>query len=122
MHAFAHEVGGGSVPGWLNEGLAQYLEGPERPLEAARRRLAGHELFPLERLEGNLAGWSDPEAIARAYAQSLLLVDLIAGQYGEEALRRMVAGCEEERTPAESFEAWTSVPLRFVEELLASDR
>ena len=122
VHAFAYEVGGGSVPGWLNEGLAQYLEGPERPLEAARRRLAGHELFPLERLEGNLAGWSDPEAIARAYAQSLLLVDLIAGQYGEEVLRRMVAGCEEQRTPAESFEAWTSVPLRFVEEFLADGR
>ena len=119
VHVFAHELGGPSVPGWLNEGLAQYLESPERSrsLRAADQRL-GAVLFPLERLQGSLASWSDPEDIGRAYAQSLLLVDRIAQEYGEEALRRMVVGCADGVPPETSFRNWASVELAFVLELV----
>ncbi len=78
-------------------------------------------IFPLERLQGSLATWDDAKEISRAYAQSLLLVDLIARSYGEEALRRMVTGCRAGTAPVETFEAWASVPLSFVLEQLKGD-
>ena len=115
-HAYLRALGGRDVPGWLNEGLAQWLEGMPRGwrLKAARERLAGTSLFPLEDLQGSLARWSDTEAIARAYAQSLVLVDHIAAQYGDEALRAMVRGCADGVAVGESFERASSVPLAFV--------
>lgn len=108
LHAFVETVGGGEVPGWMNEGLAQFLEvksgsirGSE--LERARDRLAGTTLFPLTELEGSLASWTDTDAIERAYAQALALVGAIEAQYGDRVLYEMVAGCAKGRTPAQSF-------------------
>lgn len=117
VHAFVHEVGGADVPGWLNEGLAQWLvvEGRGRALELAKGRLAGLEpLFSFEELGGSLAGWSDPARIRLAYAQSLVLVDYVASVYGEHVLRAMVAACGAGRTVATAFEEQTAVPLDFV--------
>src|SRR6187402_2568619 len=94
VHAFVLELGGASVPGWLNEGLAQWLE-PERArdLEQARAALAGSDPIPLEELQGSLARWQDEARIARAYAQSLAFVDYLARQYGERIPVALVAGC-----------------------------
>ena len=87
---------------------------PPGHADQARRRLTRDTVFPLERLEGSLASWSDPAAIQRAYAQSLVLVDHIAAQYGDEALRAMVRGCADGVAVGESFERASSVPLAFV--------
>jgi hypothetical protein len=115
VHAFVRAVGGRSVPGWLNEGLAQWLEdGRERALEAARTDLAGTELFPLERLQGSLASWDDERAISLAYAQSLLLTDHITRHYGERLVFEMVEGCATGQTPAATFEEKTRVVLSVV--------
>lgn len=125
VHAFLHAIGGREVPGWLNEGLAQYLESRSQ-VDVARRRLqsafeSGHALYPLEDLEGSLASWDDPSAITLAYAQSLVLVDHIAEHYGLDVLRAMVRACgtDAEGTagvsgPAAAFERSTAVPLSFV--------
>ncbi len=108
VHAFVHETGGSSVPGWLNEGLAQWLEAPfwvDRPhdVEKARGRLDGVQPFPLERLRGTLASWKDVGEIEIAYAQSLAFVDHLRRTYGERLLFDLVAGCKEGRTPEETF-------------------
>jgi len=118
VHAFVREVGGPDVPGWLNEGLAQLLEQRDAPIERARHTIAGAELFTLDEMVGSLASWSDRDAILRAYAQSLVLVHRIAQDYGEQALLVMVAGCVDHTQVADSFEAWTQVPLDFVVERL----
>lgn len=111
-HAFVRALGGAHVPGWLNEGLAQWLEpGRALALGTARAKLAGHELVPLAALEGSLASGQDPESIARAYAQSLLLVDWIAGRFGERLLVDMVAGSAVGEAPAETFERVTRLSL-----------
>ncbi|MCZ6598242.1 MAG: peptidase MA family metallohydrolase [Planctomycetota bacterium] len=103
VHAFVREVGGRDVPGWLNEGLAQLLEGDVK-VEQARRSLSGAEFFPLERLRASLATWQRKEDIALAYAQSLALVEHLERTYGSDELGRMLRGCKEGRTPAELFE------------------
>src|SRR5262245_39284216 len=70
-HAFVRESGGALVPGWLNEGLAQWLETREiveraREIESARSRLTGKSLIPLEKLEGTLSEIQGEEQIGVA--------------------------------------------------------
>ena len=123
VHVFLHELGGRAVPGWLNEGLAQLLEERPADVEAARRRLreAG-SLFSLEELAGSLVAWTDKDAIARAYAQTLAWAEVIRRHWGDEALRRMVRAAGEGGEVGAAFQAWSGVPLpfaftTFVEEL-----
>lgn len=116
-HAFIYALGGNGVPGWLNEGLAQRLEVRSPDLELARRRL-GSTRFELDQLADSLATWTDKQAIAQAYAQSLLLVELILHEHGEEVLRRMVRGCKDGVDPAVSFEEYTFVSLESLLEFL----
>jgi tetratricopeptide (TPR) repeat protein len=95
MHAFVQHIGGGKAPAWLNEGLAQWIERPGEgralDLALARGRIRNHELFELTDLRGSLAAWTDKDAITRAYAQALLLVDHVAYSKGESLLFDMVA-------------------------------
>jgi tetratricopeptide (TPR) repeat protein len=107
VHAFVREVGGTGVPGWLNEGLAQWLEGGrEQQVKAAREAWKEKQLFPLEKLQGSLASWDDPAQITLAYQQSLLICDFLARQYGERVLFGIV-----DKDPAAKFEGLTRVPL-----------
>ena len=69
------------------------------------------ELYPLERLEGSLASWSDPAAIGRAYAQSLVFVDELRQHHGDEGLRRMVLGCADAGGPEAAFQSWAGMEL-----------
>ncbi len=112
VHVFVRDVAGRDVPGWLNEGLCQYLEEPGDALvRAARTRLEGLEPLPLETLTGSLIRWDDPEEVGRAYAQALVFVDGIARTYGREVLIEMLRGCAAARAPGETFEEKTGVPL-----------
>jgi len=102
MHAFIQHIGGGNAPAWLNEGLAQWIERPgqgrQLDVALARGRLRGQTLFPLTELRGSLAAWSDKDAIARAYAQALVLVDHLVFTKGERLLVELVAASNE-RSP-----------------------
>lgn len=112
VHAFVLEVGGGGVPGWLNEGLAQWLELDRAAgLARARSTLGEGKAFTLEELGGSLASWQDAGDIERAYAQSLLFVDHLAQHYGERVVFALVSGCLEDVAPATTFRRLTSVPL-----------
>ncbi|QDV06453.1 hypothetical protein Poly30_19630 [Planctomycetes bacterium Poly30] len=104
-HAFCQSIGGNDVPSWLNEGIAQWLENPERRLaglQVARARLAnardngGKELFKLTEVQGSLVTWSNTAEITRAYDQALAFVDYLAEQYGARLLFDLVAECKNE--------------------------
>jgi hypothetical protein len=111
-HAFVRALGGERVPSWLNEGLAQWLEpGRANALAAARAKLSGSALEPLATLAEPFSARADAQAIARAYAQSLLLVDWIANRFGESLAVDMVATCRGAETPLALFERVTRVPL-----------
>lgn len=119
VHAFIDAVGGRTVPGWLNEGLAQRLEWrflPDRQASATRAldRLVGQELFSLDRLQGSLASWQDKTEIQRAYAQSLAFTAHLEHHYGERVLYEMVAGCMEGTSCEETFRSRTGVELAVV--------
>jgi tetratricopeptide (TPR) repeat protein len=95
-HAFVKESGGAAVPGWLNEGLAQWLETKDlllraRGIKEARQRLAGKTLIPLEQMAGSLAEMGGEEQVSLAYAEALALCGWIERNFGERVLFEMVA-------------------------------
>ncbi len=115
-HAFVREIGGDSVPGWLNEGLAQWLEHESdlrrsEEARAATKLLGSGDLLPLDDLTGSLASWKDAAAIARAYRQSLAFTGYLWRQHGQRAVLAMISGCKQSRTSAVSFEAEVRLPL-----------
>lgn len=98
-HAFTQSIGGTSVPSWLNEGIAQWLENPngrDMAVRLAKGRLAasGQELFPLTDLRGTLAKWTDRVKIARAYDQALSFTDFLIRQYGTDLAFEMVGAAK----------------------------
>lgn len=112
IHAFVRESGGGSVPAWLNEGLAQWFHSSAAAdVARARRAISQHGWIDLGRLQRAFAALGEPAEIAAAYAQSLALVEYLERAHGRDALLRMVAACGEGGAPAAAFEAWTRLPF-----------
>ena len=115
VHAFVRSLAGTEVPAWLNEGVAQWYEGQpgDRALaiQDARARLAGSALEPLAALGGSFALWTDEERIARAYAQSLALIDHISRWYGDHVVLAMLEGCRAGVAPEETFKQRTARTL-----------
>jgi hypothetical protein len=116
VHAFVRSAGGRGVVGWLNEGLAEWLEEPAgaargAAVERSRRLAAEAGLRSLDELGGSLATLGSVEEIRGAYSQSLALIAWIEHWYGERVLFAMVAGCRSGVAVGESFEAQTRVSL-----------
>lgn len=125
-HAFVSASGGASVPGWINEGIAQYLEYEDLSsraarVETARKRLAGKPLLPLEQLQRSLGTLGDDDAIQTAYAEGLLLVQRIDRDFGERVPFQMVAGCARSVAVERSFQERTGQELAAVLAGLAQD-
>lgn len=112
IHAFVRELGGRTVPGWLNEGLAQLFQGdPRVELARARTALRGAELIDLARLAGALTSLADRQQVSLAYAQSLAFCAWLEQQYGRPVLVAMVEGCAAGRSAEATFRQWSSVEL-----------
>lgn len=86
-HAILSALSAGNLPGWIDEGLAQWFEGEESPgLRAALKEwLKTNEPVPLKLLQGGFTKLK-PEMVPAAYAQSLLATRLIADKYGFPAI------------------------------------
>ena len=90
-HSFVASLGSGRCPTWLNEGLAQIMEG--RSSSGLRYELS--ELFhdrkevPLPVLEGSFTRFSSLQAEV-AYAESLAAVEYLRDRYGLGEISRMV--------------------------------
>jgi len=86
---------GGPVPGWFNEGLAQYLSGEGPQVRSHAKELLAAGPLELSTLVGTFARWSDPTAVARAYTQSLISIDAIAERYGERFVADLVTDLDD---------------------------
>lgn len=115
-HAFVHASGGPHVPGWLNEGLAQWLETGSLVEQAAavseaRARLVGRPLIPLRELVDSLGSSGDSDRVLAAYAEALAFVAYIERQFGDRVLFEMVAGCRSNAACDLTFRRRTGVTL-----------
>jgi tetratricopeptide (TPR) repeat protein len=92
-HVFTLQLSNNRVPRWLTEGMSVWEErrgrpewGRESDLSFARALEAG-KVLKLETLND---GFSDPRTISLAYYQASLVVDYLAGTYGEPKLRALL--------------------------------
>lgn len=89
-HAVVHRMGGGRVPVWLNEGIAQYEEGQEGDSEQRFRFLVSSgNIVPLTYLEGSFMAMDQNQAMV-AYIEGLSAVKYILEEYGAGILIRLV--------------------------------
>lgn len=100
-HSFIASRTGGNCPTWLQEGIAQWLEGGDSArgdamLAAAVRE---HRLLPLVTLEAPFDALSEKDAIL-AYAQSLSAVAYIVHRSGEAGIVRLLSALGD-RLPSE---------------------
>lgn len=86
-HAVFSALSGGLIPGWLDEGLAQWIEGEENPAlrNSLRSYLTKADPVPLALLQGGFTKLA-PRMVAAAYAQSLIAVQALLKAYGVESI------------------------------------
>jgi tetratricopeptide (TPR) repeat protein len=91
-HSFVAARTGANCPTWLQEGLAQWLEGgdPGREDATLASLSRGAPLPPLESLEAPFVDLREARAQV-AYAESLSAVAYILKHHGEDGLRRLIA-------------------------------
>jgi hypothetical protein len=105
-HSFVASRTGANCPTWLQEGLAQWLEGgdPDREDESLAKLAHGAALPRLDSLERAFVDL--PEARAQvAYAESLSAVAYILKHHGEDAVRRLIAALATGLKAAEALPA-----------------
>jgi hypothetical protein len=103
-HSFVASRTGANCPTWLQEGLAQWLEGGDPGREdAALARLARRNPLPrLASLEEPFVGLSEGQALL-AYAGSLSAVSYLIKQYGLDGVRRVIASLALGRTATDAL-------------------
>ncbi|HET9406009.1 MAG TPA: peptidase MA family metallohydrolase [Candidatus Sulfotelmatobacter sp.] len=90
-HSFVASLGAGRCPTWLNEGIAQMMEGrsssglPQEVGQLFRER----KEIPLSVLQGSFVRFSNIQAQV-AYAESLAAADYLRQRYGMGEVRRML--------------------------------
>ena len=80
VHAMVASAAPRRVPAWLNEGLATYLESPDRGWIPAALRGTSTRL-PFEALTGGFSGL-DEETATIAYAESAIAAEILHGRLG----------------------------------------
>lgn len=91
-HSFVLEKTRGRCPVWLNEGLAQWMEGAQLgelgPLLA--RAFAQRRYIPFGRMEESIIALQDERLVALAYAESLAAVNYLLASHGPADLRQLL--------------------------------
>jgi tetratricopeptide (TPR) repeat protein len=108
-HSFVYQMSLGRCPTWLNEGLAQWMEG-KRSGENARGLVMAYErkqYIPLERLSGPWNSLPAP-VVGYAYAWGLAAVEFIMSRSGAWGISRLFANFNS----ASSFEAAMGAALQ----------
>lgn len=105
-HAVLSALSNGRIPGWIDEGLAQWAEGEENPAlrSTLKYYLRSHEPVPLAYLQG---GFTKLEAsmVPAAYAQSLLAAQAMIKAYGIEKIALYLSMLRQDIDKYDAFEA-----------------
>lgn len=99
-HLLVARSAGGRCPTWLNEGLAQMMEGRTEAdaLDTVRRAAAAGKMPTLEALEGSFLNYSDAEA-ALAYDLSFLVTKRASDRAGFYTIRELLERMRLEDAP-----------------------
>lgn len=97
------------APGWLHEGLAQWLEGRRIPRREIRSAAGAHPAESLAALDARFHEARDRSSARASYAQSLAIVEYLAVFRGERALACLVAALGEGASFPEALRAETGL-------------
>lgn len=89
-HALIRTATRDKAPGWLHEGLAQWLEGRRIPRSEFRRLFAGAHVEPLAELEARFHRANDALSARAHYAESLGLVEFLIQERGQRAVSCLI--------------------------------
>ena len=120
-HAFLARLSRGRAPGWLQEGLAQFVEGRRVDAATAAASFAASPLDILTALESALGQRADRGAARRAYVLSLSFVEYLGGRSGPAGVVCLAADLGRGFDLEEAFERQFGASPRALEsEWLAS--
>lgn len=103
-HALLSALSGGRIPGWIDEGMAQWMEGGEHPAlhKALRQWLSTNDPIPFRLLQGGFTRLPT-HMVAPAYAQSLVTVQALLRTYGSERIAEYLRALREKRDEDHAF-------------------
>ena len=118
-HAVLSSLSGGQVPGWLDEGIAQWSEGYEHPAlrEALRSWLGKNEPVPLALLQGGFTKL-EPAMVPAAYCESLLASKAMIQAFGFKKIGDYLLLLRKGADKDAAFEATFGLPTAHFEEKL----
>jgi tetratricopeptide (TPR) repeat protein len=112
-HAVVFELSGQGCPTWLNEGLAQIMEGAgvdEADTVAMDYVKLKGPAIPLRSLGGSFTTMSSENAYG-AYMMSLSAVDFLRKKYGMSSIKAILAGIKEGKTVDQAIQASLLISL-----------
>src|SRR6185436_14320735 len=94
----------GSIPTWLNEGLAVYGEGgPEGDMQALfENAVTDNTLISVRSLSGNFS--EDPTKAGLSYSESYSLVNFLIEEYGQEKMLALLRALRDGATVDEALQ------------------
>jgi len=104
VHYFVAEVSANRCPAWLDEGIAQVIEGNPNPTigPALRTWLAGNKAMPLDWLEEGFVTLN-PEIVPTAYGQSMFATKTLIRTNGFSAIRKYLDSLYRGENEANAF-------------------
>ena len=118
-HAFSYLMARGKVPIWLDEGIAQWIEGRTTPYCWSRE----WDFPPMERLIAPFIQEQDPQAVQILYQSSLALLEHLIALKGWHALQGYLGELKQGKPEKETFfkqfelthqQAWADAQISLV--------
>ncbi len=111
-HAVVHELSGGRVPHWFNEGLAEYQEAKfskiSKPVRSLKQALDADQVLPWNQIESLFRGRSIDQ-VRLGYNQSHSVVAYLDQRYGfwhiPRLLKQMAQGASFEEALKQEFKS-----------------
>jgi hypothetical protein len=105
-HAVISELSVGKCPAWLDEGIAQILEGKVNPLlgPALRKWISYNDAMPLQWLKNGFT-LLDEAIVPAAYAQSLFASRKLVSEHGYDAVAKYLNMLSGGSTDEEAFKS-----------------
>jgi tetratricopeptide (TPR) repeat protein len=125
IHLVVSQMSRNTVPIWLHEGLAKFLESRWRgkpglamtPSTQALlgRRVKADTLIPFEKMHPSIAMLPTAEDAATAFAEVYYAIDYVYTTKGNKALRDIILGLKEGKTDRKSVEDAMGMPFALFE-------
>ncbi|WP_257453654.1 peptidase MA family metallohydrolase [Archangium lipolyticum] len=125
VHLVVSQMSHNTVPIWLHEGLAKFLESRWRGkpgqamtpsmLALLGRRVKDDKLIPFEKMHPSIAMLPTAEDAATAFAEVFYAIDYVYTTQGNKGLREIILGLKDGKQDKKAVEGATGMPFGLFE-------